>query len=117
MRARAPVAIFQGDADDVILPAQTRELVSVLESGGVPVELIEVSGGTHVDTAFGFLGRVEAGTAVSVAWVKAALDLGARSQALNRHSRFNTACREPATAEQWRRESFILQRCRPSCRR
>ncbi len=75
LRARAPVAIFQGDADEVILPAQTRELVSALEAGGVPVELIEVSGGTHVDTAFGFLGRVEAGTAVSVAWVKAALDL------------------------------------------
>ncbi len=66
----APVAIFQGGADDVVLPAQTRLLVQALRDGGNDIELIEVAGGTHIDTAFGFLGSAEEATTASVAWVK-----------------------------------------------
>jgi len=68
--ATAPVAIFQGSADEVVLPSQTRALVDSLRAGGTDIELIEVDGGTHIDTAFGFLGSAERATEASVAWVK-----------------------------------------------
>jgi pimeloyl-ACP methyl ester carboxylesterase len=68
--ATAPVAIFQGRADEVVLSSQTRELVETLRAGGTDVELIEIDRGTHIDTAFGFLGSAERATDESVAWVK-----------------------------------------------
>jgi dienelactone hydrolase len=69
----APIHIWQGTADAVVLPAMTQELVADLEAGGMDVELTLVEGGTHIDTAFGFLAFPERATADSVAWVQAQL--------------------------------------------
>lgn len=70
----APLRIWQGTADDVVLPAMTEQLVNDLQAGGVDVELSLIEGGTHIDTAFGFLAVRERATAESIAWVQARLD-------------------------------------------
>jgi acetyl esterase/lipase len=65
----APIAIWQGTDDDVVLARDTAELVDALRAGGVEVTLNLVPGGGHVDTAFGFLATAERATDDSVAWV------------------------------------------------
>jgi hypothetical protein len=70
----APIRIWQGSADAVVLPAMTQDLVADLGGGGMDIELTLVAGGTHLDTAFGFLAFPERATDESVAWVQARLD-------------------------------------------
>lgn len=69
----APMRIWQGSNDVVVLPAMTQDLVTDLRAGGMDVELTLVPGGTHIDTAFGFLAFPERATAESIAWVQAQL--------------------------------------------
>ena len=68
--ASIPMRIYQGDADETVLPAMTEELVAELQGGGADVELVTVAGGTHIDTAYGFLGVAEHATNDSVAWIR-----------------------------------------------
>ena len=65
----APIAIWQGELDDVVPAAMTQELVAALRAGGIDVDLHLVPGSGHTDTAFGFLATNEAATEESVAWV------------------------------------------------
>lgn len=69
----APIRIWQGTHDVVVLPTMTEELVFDLRSGGVDIELTLVANGTHIDTAFGFLAFPERATTESIAWVHAHL--------------------------------------------
>jgi len=69
----APIAIWQGDADDVVPLVYTADLVAELRAGGIDLTLHEVVGGTHTDTAFGFLASAERATEESVEWVLDAL--------------------------------------------
>jgi pimeloyl-ACP methyl ester carboxylesterase len=65
----APIRIWQGSADLTVLPEYTEALVDDLVAGGMQIELVEVPGGTHLDTAFGFLASYERATDDSVAWI------------------------------------------------
>lgn len=65
----APLRIWQGTADTVVLPSMTEALVDDLRAGGVDVEFTVVDGGTHIDTAFGFVAFEERATAESVGWI------------------------------------------------
>lgn len=69
----APLRIYQGDADTVVLEAHTRALVDALRAGGVEVEYEVVPGAGHIDLAFGFVADAQARTEESVAWVMAHL--------------------------------------------
>ena len=66
----APMRIWQGTADVVVLPSMTQALVADLRAGGMEIDLTLVPAGTHIDTAFGFLAFPERATAQSVAWIK-----------------------------------------------
>ncbi len=66
----AAVRVWQGDADTTVLPAATAELVEELRTGGVDIELTVVPDGTHLDTAFGFLGSLDRAREQSIAWVR-----------------------------------------------
>ena len=68
--ARIPIRIYQGSADEVVLPFMTEALVSELQDNGADVDLVAVEGATHLDTAYGFLGVVERSTDDSVAWIQ-----------------------------------------------
>jgi pimeloyl-ACP methyl ester carboxylesterase len=70
----APIRIWQGSADTVVLPAMTHGLVDNLNAAGMDVELVEVPGGTHINTAFGFVASAELATEDSVAWILGHLD-------------------------------------------
>lgn len=70
----APIAIWQGTADTTVPAWTTRAMVDDLRTGGVEVTLNMVAGGTHTDTAFGFLAYPELATDESVAWVLGLLD-------------------------------------------
>lgn len=65
----AAVRVWQGDADETVLPDDTVELVQALRAGGLTVELTPVPGAGHLDTAFGFLASLDRARAESVAWV------------------------------------------------
>lgn len=65
----APLRVYQGDADAVVLEAHTRALVDALRAGGVAVEYEVVPGAGHTDVAFGFVADDEARTDASVAWI------------------------------------------------
>ncbi|MCA9557292.1 MAG: prolyl oligopeptidase family serine peptidase, partial [Myxococcales bacterium] len=69
----APLRIYQGDADTVVLEAHTRALVDALRAGGVDVEYEVVPGAGHIDLAFGFVADAQARTEQSIAWVMAHL--------------------------------------------
>lgn len=69
----APIHVWQGTADEVVLPWMTEALVDDLVAGGMDVELTLVPGGTHTDTAFGFVAVPERATDASIAWVKSRL--------------------------------------------
>lgn len=69
----APIAVWQGTADEVVPAAYTEAMVDDLRAGGLDVELHLVDGAGHVDTAFGFLAVPERATDDSVAWVRARL--------------------------------------------
>jgi acetyl esterase/lipase len=70
----APLRIYQGTQDTVVLPAHTRAVVEALRDGGVVVDYQEVEGGTHTDIAFGFLAYPERRTQESLAWVREQLE-------------------------------------------
>lgn len=65
----AAVRVWQGDADETVLPGATLELVDELRAGGLDVELTVVEGAGHLDTAFGFLASLDRAREQSVAWV------------------------------------------------
>jgi hypothetical protein len=69
----APIRIWQGDADTTVNPAYTHQLVDDLNAAGMDVEITDVAGGTHIDTAFGFVASAEHATTESVAWIEDAL--------------------------------------------
>jgi len=69
----APLRIYQGDRDDIVPEAATRELAAALRAGGVNVDYQVVPGGTHGDVAFGFLSVLEHRTLDSIAWLRAEL--------------------------------------------
>lgn len=66
----APLAIFQGDSDTAVLQDDTTELVRDLEQGGVQVDYHIVLGGTHTNTAFGFVSQHQVATQESITWVQ-----------------------------------------------
>lgn len=72
----APLRIYQGEADTVVLPSATTEVVEALRRGGVVVEYELVPGGTHTDVAWGFLAFEERRTAASIAWLREQLASG-----------------------------------------
>jgi pimeloyl-ACP methyl ester carboxylesterase len=69
----APLAIWQGDADQTVLPADTAQFVSALQNGGDEVEYHVVPGGDHLTTAFGYVSQNQLATEDSIAWVQARL--------------------------------------------
>lgn len=70
----AAVRIWQGDADETVLPGATAELVDELRAGGLDVELTVVPDAGHLDTAFGFLASLDRAREQSIAWVREQLD-------------------------------------------
>lgn len=70
----APLRIYQGEADTVVLPSATSEVVATLKAGGVDVELISVPDGTHTNVAFFFLANAQSHTDDAVHWFKTQLN-------------------------------------------
>jgi dienelactone hydrolase len=70
----APLAIWQGDADDMVPESITAELVAALRAGGDSVDYHVIPHGTHITTAFGFLAQNQWATAASLAWVRERLE-------------------------------------------
>ncbi len=70
----APLLVYQGRDDRVVLEAHTRALVEVLRAGGVEVDYRAVPGAGHNDLAFGFLAARQLRTEESVEWVRARLE-------------------------------------------
>lgn len=71
---RAPLRIYQGDADETVLEADTAQMVAALRDGGMDVEYEVVEGGTHLNVAFGFVATNELRTEASIAWLRSLLD-------------------------------------------
>lgn len=65
----APIAIWQGDADPLVLKTHTDALVADLREGGMEIDYRVVEGGTHIDVAFGFVATNELRTEESTRWV------------------------------------------------
>jgi len=65
----APLAIWQGDADDTVLETHTTEVVAALRAGGNTVDYRIVPGGGHIDTAFGYVAQNQLRTEESIGWV------------------------------------------------
>lgn len=65
----APLAIFQGDSDTVVLLDDTTELVHELQRAGLRVDYHIVLGGTHTNTAYGFVSQHQVATEASIQWV------------------------------------------------
>lgn len=70
----APLKIYQGAADPIVLEARTSAVVQALRDGGVTVDYEVVQGGSHTDIAFGLVTIAERRTADSIAWLRAQLD-------------------------------------------
>lgn len=70
----APLRIYQGELDAVVLPEATAGLVIDLAAGGVDVELISVPEGGHTDIAFFFISYAQSHTDEAIAWLKHHLD-------------------------------------------
>lgn len=70
----APLLVYQGDADTIVLEPHTRALVEALRAGGVDVDYRVVPGTGHDDLAFGFLATLQRRTDESVGWVRARLE-------------------------------------------
>ena len=58
----APLWIYQGTADDVVLESATEELIDELRAGGVEVDYRVVPGGGHTDVAFNYLAAYQIST-------------------------------------------------------
>ncbi|MDB4944894.1 MAG: lipase [Labilithrix sp.] len=71
---KAPLHVYQGANDDIVLPSGTDALVNELRAGGVTVDYEMVAGGTHTDVAFGPVTAAEHRTAPSIAWVRERLE-------------------------------------------
>jgi dipeptidyl aminopeptidase/acylaminoacyl peptidase len=62
-----PLLVFQGDADQVVLPDQSQRIVELYSKAGLPARLVTLKGaghggkaffsGTHFDTAVEFLDK------------------------------------------------------------
>jgi len=70
----APLRIYQGTADAVVLPAMTQALVATLESAGEDVDYVEVAGAGHTEVAFGVVAFDQLRAAESRAYIRALLD-------------------------------------------
>jgi len=70
----APLRIYQGGADPVVLEPHTRALVAALRDGGVEVDYQVVPEAAHDDLAFGFLAIQQRRTQASLAWLAQRLD-------------------------------------------
>ena len=68
---QVPVAIWQGLADVTVLPAGTRSYVSDMRTRGVSVELHEVPGAHHNDSAIGPVTLPQAAGEEFIGWVRA----------------------------------------------
>ena len=66
-----PVAVWQGTADASVLASATRAYVAKLRAGGLTVELNEVAGAKHNDSAIGPLTLPQAGGESYIAWLRA----------------------------------------------
>ncbi|MCP4499693.1 MAG: hypothetical protein GY822_06985 [Deltaproteobacteria bacterium] len=71
----APLLLYQGDSDSVVLKSSTDELVAALRAGDVEVDYRVVSGGQHTNIAFGFVANAELRTEESVQWIFEQLDV------------------------------------------
>ncbi len=69
----APIVLYQGDADTIEPKADTDAVVEAMKAGGVQIDYRIVSGGTHLNVAFGYLAYQELRTDESIAWIKARL--------------------------------------------
>ena len=70
----APLKIYQGDADQLVLETSTRAMVDALRAGGNTVDYEVVAGGTHTNIAFGFVAYQELRTSESIQWLREKLD-------------------------------------------
>jgi dienelactone hydrolase len=70
----APIRVYQGDADQDVPEAQTRQVVEALKAAGMKIDYQVVPGGAHGAVAFGYLAYPQLRTAESIAWVRALLD-------------------------------------------
>jgi pimeloyl-ACP methyl ester carboxylesterase len=70
----APLGVFQGDSDTVVLQDDTTELVRSLQQAGVQVDYHIVLGGGHGTTAYGFVNQRQVATEQSIQWVRERLD-------------------------------------------
>lgn len=71
---RAPLRIYQGEADQTVLETQTREMVEALRAAGMTVDYQVVPGADHATVAFGYLATKQQRTEESIAWVRQLLD-------------------------------------------
>ena len=71
---KAPLKIYQGDADPFVHEPATSAVVESLRAGGVVVDYEVVPGGSHTDVAFGVVTSAEKRTAESIAWLRARLE-------------------------------------------
>lgn len=65
----APLSIWQGDADSVVLKEGTDALVEALRAGGVVVDYEIVPMAEHTEVAFGYVAQNQLRTVESIAWV------------------------------------------------
>jgi dienelactone hydrolase len=70
----APLLIYQGASDPVVLQSMTDALVAELESGGASVDYRVVDGAGHTDVAFGVVAFTQLRADESRAWIRARLD-------------------------------------------
>ena len=70
----APLKIYQGDADPIVIESRTSAVVKALRDGGVTVDYEVVQGGSHADIAFGLVTSAERRTQDSIAWLHERLD-------------------------------------------
>lgn len=65
----APLAIWQGDADSVVLREGTDAVVAALRAGGVDVTYNVVPLAEHTEVAFGFVAQNQLRTEESTTWI------------------------------------------------
>lgn len=73
-RQTAPLLVYQGTADDVVLPWMTDALVAELRRAGVEIDFRSVEGGTHTDVAFSFVASRQIRADEARDWLRAHLD-------------------------------------------
>lgn len=69
----SPIRFYQGELDNVVLAADSQELVNHLEEEGMTIELIIKPNGEHTNIAFSFLGVFQLATEDAIVWLKSHL--------------------------------------------